>query len=80
MSVPSSQRVLIAHCIHVGALIREVLNARTGPDAAPREEHPTEPDARSSAGAAGTPSILARGVRSPHAPPPRGCAAELGPV
>ena len=55
MSVPSSQRVLIAHCIHVGALIREVLNARTGPDAGPREEHPTEPDARSSEGAAGAP-------------------------
>ena len=64
MSVPSSQRVLIAHCIHVGALIREVLNARTGPDAGPREENPTEPDARSSAGAAGrTASILAGGVR-----------------
>ena len=63
MSVPSSQRVLIAHCIHVGALIREVLNARTGPDAGPREEHPTEPDARSSEGAAATAHILARGVR-----------------
>ena len=63
MSVPSSQRMLIAHCIHVAALITKTLNARTGPDAGPREEHPTEPDARSSEGAAATAHILARGVR-----------------
>ena len=70
MSVPSSQRTLIAHCIHVGALITKVLNTLTEPDARPSEEHPAEPEARSSAGAAGTAIIPAGAAREQRAPRP----------